>query len=271
MPVLPGERFVALHRSGSEGATINGHLSVTGARIWTPYCGVAPAPAEWLARWNFDPVLVVLLAAAAAFVLAKPDRRRPVQTARLAGLGLFALLFVSPFCPLGSALFAVRAVHHVLLAAFLGPLLSESFALHERRIPGSLALWTAIQALAFWFWHAPPAYSAALSSDALFWVMQASITGSAALWFARLRQEGAGAITISLLATMVQMGLLGALLTFARRAFYAPHWLTTQVWGLSPLEDQQIGGLIMWAPGSAIYLLAAVVTLYRSLRPGLVR
>ena len=66
---------------------------------------------------------------------------------------------------------------------------------------------------------------------------------------------------------MVQMGLLGALITFAARPLYAPHWLTTQDWGLSPLDDQQLAGLIMWAPGSLVYLFAAVAILYRSLGP----
>jgi putative membrane protein len=63
---------------------------------------------------------------------------------------------------------------------------------------------------------------------------------------------------------MVAMGALGALLTFSRSALYAPHWLTTQAWGLSPIEDQQIAGIVMWAPASLVYLLAALTILYRS-------
>ena len=71
--------------------------------------------------------------------------------------------------------------------------------------------------------------------------------------------------TTALLATMVAMGALGALLTFSGTALYAPHWMTTQIWGMTPLEDQQIAGIIMWAPASLIYLLAAMAILYRSL------
>ena len=65
---------------------------------------------------------------------------------------------------------------------------------------------------------------------------------------------------------MVQMGVLGALITFASRPLYAPHWSTTAPWGLAPLEDQQLAGLVMWAPAAAIYLLAALAILYRSLQ-----
>ncbi len=64
---------------------------------------------------------------------------------------------------------------------------------------------------------------------------------------------------------MVAMGTLGALLTFAGRALYAPHLLTTQSFGLSPIEDQQIAGIVMWAPASLVYLLAALTILYRSM------
>lgn len=234
------------------------------ATQWLPYCGAAPAPAEWFARWNFDPLLLVLvvLGLLAGRMMA-PQRMHAHAGAALAVL----FLFVSPFCALGSALFTARAVHHIALALVLAPLLVSSLRLHDRAIPFSLAQLTILQAAIFWGWHVPALYSAALSSDAVFWVMQASLTASSALWWARLRQASAPAATGALLATMVQMGALGALLVFAARAFYLPHALTTHLWGLSPMEDQQIAGLIMWGPASAIYLLAAMALLYRSLAP----
>lgn len=234
---------------------------------WVPYCGAAPPPDEWLAHWNLDPVLLVAITGIAALVWWRPPEggSRRAQGGLLA---LTALLFVSPLCALGSALFTARIVHHVVLATALAALAVSALGLHRRRIAGSLAVWTALQALLFWAWHAPPLYAAALSSDALFWVMQATIAGSATLWWAKLRQAEGGAAVVALLATMVLMGVLGALITFAGRPLYAPHWLTTQAWGLSPLEDQQIAGILMWAPASAIYLLAAMAILYRTLGPG---
>ena len=67
----------------------------------------------------------------------------------------------------------------------------------------------------------------------------------------------------ALLASTVQMGLLGALLTFAAAPLYAPHFFTTNGWGLSALADQQLAGLIMWAPSAAFYLAAALVIAQR--------
>ena len=72
---------------------------------------------------------------------------------------------------------------------------------------------------------------------------------------------------LMLVLAMVAMGLLGALLTFTGQPVYAPHLLTTAAWGLSPLEDQQAAGLIMWAPAAAVYLAAALWVLGRWIGP----
>lgn len=174
---------------------------------------------------------------------------------------LFFLLFITPFCALSSALFAARVTHHVLLSLAIAPLLIWSFG--RVNVKGGIIFWTAIQTLVFWAWHAPPAYAAALSSDLAYWLMQASLFGVSFGFWAAVRRASAPAAVGALLAAMVQMGLLGALITFAPAPLYAPHFLTTQAWGLSPLEDQQLAGLIMWAPSAGFYLGAALVLLWR--------
>lgn len=231
--------------------------------IWTPYCGPAPATSEWTGHWNSDPALLIVLGLAG--LMWSRWQRRGDSRAAVGALAIALFLFVSPFCALGSALFSVRIIHDTILAIALGPLVMAATGLHRRIIPGSLAGWTAVHIVIFLAWHAPSLYGAAMSSDAVFWTMQISITASAAMWWAKLLQSPTSAATASLLAAVVATGALGALLTFAGNAYYAPHWLTTQAWGLSPLEDQQIAGIIMWAPASAFYMLAALTLLYRSL------
>ena len=233
------------------------------ATIWSPYCGVAPVPAQAWGAFNLDPWLILALLAMlglSAKMKFSAQRRDTVFAVAVA-----AFLFISPFCALGSALFSARVVHHLALVLVLAPLLSglDVVTSFSRRV--SLPLLTAAHVLVFWVWHAPPFYAAALSSDAIFWAMQLTLVASAALWWARLKQADAGSAVIALLAAMVLMGLLAALLVFGGNAFYAPHWLTTQSWGFSPLQDQQLGGLLMWVPGSAAYLLVALAMLYRSL------
>lgn len=233
---------------------------------WSPYCGPAPHPESWLLHWNFDPLLLGLIGLVAAWLIIQRDRIEGRLLAALA-LSTVVLLFVSPLCALGSALFAARAVHHVILSVALAPVIAL-FLLRNARAPRvGLALATSAHALTFWAWHLPSLYGAALSNDAMFWLMQTTITATAVLlWTAVLRAPASAAVA-ALLATMVQMGALGALLTFAGRPLYAPHWSSTASWGLAPLEDQQLAGLFMSAPGGLVYLLAAVTMLYRSLQP----
>ena len=227
---------------------------------WAPYCGAAPSPGEWLTRWNFDPLLLAGLAGAALawhFAIGReaPERRKWFASA----FALLLILFVSPFCALTSALFSARVVHHVLLTAAVAPMLVLSLPAGRLRLPGPLAFWTAAQALIFWAWHAPGLYALALSSDSVYWLMQLTLLGSAFGFWSVLRRSSEPASVAALLATMVQMGLLGALITFAGSALYSPHFASTLPWGLEPLEDQQLAGLIMWAPAAAVYLAAALV------------
>lgn len=227
---------------------------MTERAFWEPYCGLAPAPADLLARWNFDPVLLLALALAGAWSI----RSTPSETRGYAGLSLFMalILFVSPLCPLTSALFSARSAHHVLLTTLTAYFAAAAL---PRRVPGGLPFWTASSAIALWLWHAPPLYAAALSSDLVYWLMQASLLVTAAGFWSGVRHAAPGGAIIALLTYMVQMGLLGALLTFSAGAFYAPHALSTAAWGMTQLEDQQLGGIIMWVPGATAYLLAALV------------
>lgn len=229
---------------------------MTAFQTWTPYCGAAPIPAEWLGRWNFDPPLLLALGAALAVALrfVALNRRPPA----LAALLILTLLFVSPFCALTSALFSARVVHHVVLAAIAAPLIAWSIprtVLRGRR----LAVWTASHAFIFWIWHVPGVYAWALSHAQAYWLLQALLFGSGVAFWAQVRLASAPAAAAALLATTVQMGLLGALITFAATPLYAPHLIAPLVWGYTPLEDQQLGGLIMWAPAAALYLGAAVL------------
>lgn len=183
---------------------------------------------------------------------------------RLLAIALLALLFVSPLCALTSALFAARTGHHLILTSLAAP--SVAIALLASRPTGGLMLWTAVHAVTFWLWHVPAAYTAALSNRALYWLMQASLFLTAlAMWRGIAAAAELRAIA-ALLATMVQMGLLGALLTFASGALYPPHFTSTLAWGLTPLEDQQLAGLLMWVPGAGLYLGAALVMLSRWFR-----
>jgi cytochrome c oxidase assembly factor CtaG len=61
-----------------------------------------------------------------------------------------------------------------------------------------------------------------------------------------------------LFVTAVHTGLLGALLAFSPTLWYPVYALTARAWGLTPLEDQQLAGLVMWIPASVSYLVGAL-------------
>lgn len=231
-------------------------------RIWTPYCGAAPDPAGWLARWNLDPVLIVAMGL--AFALLWRGRTREQRLMLAAALGVLAVSFISPLCALSSALFTARTLHHLLLILAAAPLLALALPppKRSRLLPAA-----ALHLVVLWAWHAPGAYAAALSNDATYWVMQASLLATAIWFWSAVRVASAPAAIAGLLAVMLGMGLLGALIAFAGQPIYAPHFATTLAWGLTPLEDQQAAGLIMWAPAAAVYLAVALWRMARLLTP----
>lgn len=227
------------------------------------YCGPAPIPDNLIAAWSVD---VVALGLCAALVLA--HLRTGITTGRMPLAGavcLLVILFMSPLCALTVALFSARIVHHALLIGVAAPLLALAFSeqrgLSRRLLP--LPLLVAIHAAILWLWHAPQVYEAAIRDAVVYWTMQISLLASAfALWRRLLSGwTEPGPALLALLATVVQMGMLGALLVFSREALYAPHFTTTLAYGLTPIDDQQLGGLVMWVPAALPYLVAAAFLL----------
>lgn len=225
-----------------------------------PYCGEAPSPAELATRWNLDPLLLAaILALAGGYWLhARRTGRRPSERAALGGaIGVLILAFVSPICAWSSALFSVRVSHHLLILVVAAPLLAWSFPA-ARRAPLGWA--TLAQAFALWLWHAPGPYAWALSGPVPYWVMELTLLITSLAFWAALRAHAGDPVRVlgALVASMVQTGLLGALITFAPRPLYEAHMVAPLAWGLTPLQDQQLAGVIMWAPGAAPYLLCAL-------------
>jgi putative membrane protein len=234
----------------------------------TPYCGAPPLPGA--VPWNFDPWLMAGLAVALLLAWG-PAGRGGDRRLLLAGWAALAAALLSPLCNLSVALFSARVAQHLVLLVAAAPLLALGLPLPRRAAaPGGLALAAAAFALALWAWHLPGPYGATFRSDAVYWAMQLSLLGSA-IWLWRGLLLGAAArpeaALLAGLATAAQSGALGAVLTFAPRPLFAEHATTTLAWGFSPLEDQQLGGLLMWVPGGLAF--AAVSLL--ALGPALVR
>lgn len=219
------------------------------------YCGSPPLPADWISRWNLDPVLVASLAVCTAVAL-----RAARPRLALAAVAVLALAFVSPLCAVSVSLFSARAVHHLLVVAVAAPL----FALAQpAQRPGALGPAVLAATSILWVWHLPSLYDHALADTSVYWLMQASLLGSA-IWFWRaLFAAPPVPATMAAIFGMVQMGMLGSLLTFAPAPLYATHIGTTLPWRIDQLADQQLAGLIMWVPGIVPYAIATALVARR--------
>lgn len=201
------------------------------------------------------------------------------------GIVTLFIALISPFDMLDDQLFSAHMVQHLVLLMIAPPLLIFgrpalaclwAFPLPARRAIGRVWIrsglkhgvhvlmspvfvWLLCSAV-LWFWHLPGPYGWALGSESVhafehvcFFVTSLMFWSLVLEPLGRRRMDYGS--TLLFVATFgVQTGLLGALLTFAGRPLYAAHLSTTAAWGLTPLEDQQLAGLIMWIPASLIHL-----------------
>ena len=203
---------------------------------------------------------------------------------------------VSPLDAMGALLFSAHMLQHELMMIVSAPLLVSgrpfapwTWALRPRwraavaaaihRVPVQ-AVWHALtwplfawllHALVLWLWHAPILFEAALHNNASHTAQHVSFVGSALLfWWAVLgdgsfrRQRGAAMLYI--FTTMAHTGALSALLTWSALVWYPSYVGVGEAFGMGALEDQQLGGLIMWVPEGLAYLIAgpALAALRRS-------
>ena len=126
-----------------------------------------------------------------------------------------------------------------------------------------VAAWL-IHAIVLWAWHVPAAFEAALANDGMHWAQHTSFFVAAVIfWWSVLVSgplaERRGIATLSVFTTGVHTSILGALLTFSTQVWYPTYVRTGGIWGLTPLEDQQLGGLIMWVPGGTVFVIVGIV------------
>ncbi|HEY6987317.1 MAG TPA: cytochrome c oxidase assembly protein [Bryobacteraceae bacterium] len=238
-------------------------------------------------EWEFEPGVVALLLL--PVVLYAMGQRKQFGLSRgqkfLFWFGTASLAFAlcSPLHPLGEVLFSAHMVQHEILMLISAPLLvlsrplvtflwalpiewrqaigrwskTKLIALSWSFLTASLTAWL-IHAIAIWAWHAPYLFQLTLRSELAHTAQHLSFFLSAllfwwAVFYARGRKAYGGAF-LYVFTTAVHTSALGALLTFSPRLWYPDYHDSMRAWGLTPLEDQQIGGLIMWIPAGLVYL-----------------
>ena len=239
---------------------------------FVPYCGSAPVPGAL--HWNLDPVLIgALLALAGAnlmFARSQGVVRKDLGACAFGWL-LLSLAFITPLCNLSVALFSARVAQHMAITLVAAPLIARGLVLPRPLAPLRLAhvfAWGATFAFAaiFWIWHSPAFYDETLRNNVIYWLMHVTTVAAAlALWVAVFSSSAPLAFLL-LFATGLQMSLLGALFTFAAVPLFSVHEFTTAAWGLTWLEDQQLGGLVMWVPAGLLLTAYSVLAFGAALR-----
>lgn len=261
-------------------------------------------PPTLATAWSLSPLVVLplLLLAVAYAVGAKHLWRRAgarggravrESAAFAAGVATLFLATIWPLDAFGEWSLGAHMAQHMALLALAPPLLiagqplatiahalppALSKRLHRagRGVAGvsvaALTLATLVHCGVMWAWHLPAATTAALESDPLHWAMHASFL-VAGIWFwralwHRLREPelGVGPALVAVVAVMMQMGLLGALLTFAGRPLYPVYVERAPALGLDVLADQQLAGLLMWVPACLPYVVGGLWLAARALR-----
>jgi cytochrome c oxidase assembly factor CtaG len=256
-------------------------------------CAHGDATDDMRTAWTFDPWILAPLLGIALLYTTGSWRLRARQRR---GSGWRALAFwsgwlslagalVSPLHWLGEHLFTFHMIEHEILMAISAPLIVVArpigpmlWALPSRprlkaakllRSSPVRAIWRAITSggnatllhgVTIWAWHAPLLFDAAVENVTLHRLQHVSFFITAVLfWWPVLWRSPAGVAAWHVVVTMLHTSILGALMALAPRVLYGAQTAAAADWGLTPLEDQQLAGLIMWVPAGTIYAGAALV------------
>lgn len=251
--------------------------------------------------WMIWPLALALLWYFAGYLRLKrhlsADAPRRADAVRFAAAWLvLAATIATPLHEAGEHSFAAHMLEHELLMLVAAPMfvLSRPIGVALWALPSRLrvsagrmgrrmrGLWqlltmtlvaTAIQAAALWLWHVPSLFELALERPLWHVAQHASFLLSAVLfWWAilrgheRRRRFGVGIGALFFTATV--SGALGALMAFSASPWYAGYAASGgHALGLTPAEDQQLAGLLMWIPGGLVHAGAALVLIAKRLSP----
>ncbi len=235
-------------------------------------------------------VAAVLLAAAGYVALGWRRGARALTAGSVAFFGGLLAVLVALNGPLHDLsddhLFSAHMVQHLLLTLVAAPLLlagTPGWMLDG--VLGRLERWRlgplargltrplpafTLAAVALVVWHLPGPYGAALASHRLHIVEHLVLLVTAGLgWWpvlsasARAPRLHYAAQILYLFALGLPMTVVAAMITGAEDVIYPGYGDAPRLFGLTPLEDQRLGGLIMWVPGGLIPLLAFTVVFFR--------
>jgi putative membrane protein len=244
----------------------------------------------WLA-WSIHPSTVIGLAALAAIYLWRASRAKPEETVSGARkLSFFAALFVifgslnGPLHDLSDDyLFSAHMVQHLLLTLAMPPLLiagtpgwmlrpllrNRVLGAIARRVTRPLACF-AIFNVVIAAWHLPELYNLAMANHNIHIIEHLMFMAAAVLmWWPLMsplpelpRLAYPGQMLYCFLMSF-PMSIVAVYVTMADRVLYPAYASAPRISPLSPMDDQMLGGLIMWIPGGLVFALIMTVVFFK--------
>jgi putative membrane protein len=249
---------------------------------------------EGLWSWSWEPsILIGLVLWVAAYLVATGPLGLRWGLGRVSlgkracfylGTGLVFIALVSPLDHLSDEyLFSAHMLQHMLLMMIAPPLwlIGMPDGLLDRLVPERLQpvtrlIGTPVAAFVIYnavllIWHIPRLYDAALQDENIHVVEHLFFMAAGVIaWWPMLGHSQSAAPraslatqTIYFFLMMGPMTLLAVLITFARYPVYSFYTQVPRLWGLSVMDDQQIGGLLMWIPGNMVFFIPFAVSFFR--------
>jgi putative membrane protein len=239
--------------------------------------------------WSFEPTVLIGVAALAILYALAWRRARATGAPHRPGFGRLALFacgllailaaLVSPIDDLGEQLLVMHMLQHVLLLdivpillilglnkVLLRPVTRRLNSIEKRA--GYLAhpaFAVFVYVGVMWSWHIPTMYDTALKNSTVHAFEHLCFAGAGTLYWwhvlspirNRMRLRGLGPLGY-MVSTKLLVGMLGIVLAFAPSSFYPFYEHHPHYWGLSPSEDQSLGGLLMALEQSIVMGIALV-------------
>jgi cytochrome c oxidase assembly factor CtaG len=261
---------------------------------------MAEAPKAGPEPWMLAPLLIAGGLYAVGYVrLRRRSERGRTSLSRhglifLLGYGVLAATALSPLHALGGRSFTAHMVEHELIMLAAAALLVWSrplgvmiwaFPAATRTglaaIPRSrsgAAAWrlasdpwiaTAMQAAALWIWHLPSLFDEALRHEGWHAAQHLTFFVTALFFWSGMLGPRRSAWTSAacLFVTSMITGALGAFMALSTSPWYASYRaMNLAAFGLTPAEDQQLAGILMWVPGGLFHAIVAIALLAPHLR-----
>ncbi len=245
---------------------------------------------SWVS-WSIHPSTVIGLAGIAGLYFWRARRRKAdeqLSSVRIASflLALF-VIFASLNGPLHDLsdvyLFSGHMVQHLLLTLAMPPLLiggtpgwmirpvmaNRTVAAIARRLTRPMVCF-AVFNLVMALWHVPAFYNAAMADHNVHIFEHLMFMSAAVLMWWPLtsqlpelpRLAYPGQMLYCFLMS-IPMSIIAVYIVMSDRVLYPAYSSAPRLWGLSPMDDQMLGGLIMWIPGGLVFTLIMTVVFFK--------